>query len=118
MDLYLYTTFLHNFLQRELDGVAPTYRYVPCPCLCNREPAVDLPEVVRVSGPSPPDFVVHLLSSDWSVKISALSLVGCQVAAGNYCSSHFAISSTLHCAPQCNFQVCSGRLLADETDAA
>ena len=72
----------HMILSRELDSVGWTGMQ------CHREPAVDLPDVIRESGLRRPDFVVHLPRSYWTDKIFGLPLVGCQ-ATGDYCSSHF-----------------------------
>ena len=79
------------------------------PCLrlsvcSNREPAVNLPDVVRDNGLSPPDFVVHLLGSDWLAKFARLSLVGCQ-GAGDYSS---VLRSLINSTPRVDtVQVCS-----------
>ena len=84
------------------------YKYVE-PCLrlsvcSNREPAVNLPDVVRGNGLSPPDFVVHLLGSDWLAKFARLSLVGCQ-GAGDYSS---VLRSLINSTPRVHrVQVCS-----------
>ena len=84
------------------------YKYVE-PCLrlsvcSNREPAVNLPDVVRDNGLSPPDFVVHLLGSDWLAKFARLSLVGCQ-GAGDYSS---VLRSLINSTPRVHrVQVCS-----------
>ena len=84
------------------------YKYVEL-CLrlsvcSNREPAVNLPDVVRDNGLSPPDFVVHLLGSDWLAKFAPLSLVGCQ-GAGDYSS---VLRSLINSTPRVHtVQVCS-----------
>ena len=84
------------------------FKYVE-PCLrlsvcSNREPAVNLPDVVRDNGLSPPDFVVHLLGSDWLAKFARLSLVGCQ-GAGDYSS---VLRSLINSTPRVHtVQVCS-----------
>ena len=84
------------------------FKYVD-PCLrlsvcSNREPAVNLPDVVRDNGLSPPDFVVHLLGSDWLAKFARLSLVGCQGA----CDYSSVLRSLINSTPRVHtVQVCS-----------
>ena len=82
-------------------GALPPSRLSVC---SNREPAVNLPDVVRDNGLSPPDFVVHLLGSDWLAKFARLSLVGCQ-GAGDYSS---VLRSLINSTPRVDtVQVCS-----------